>query len=158
MVDAVVSPHAAPTAGGLSVAVPFDHLPVGEGLHPDGTAGAIFYVSRTVLDALQDDGPEWKLEDARFLLEAIQEPDAIFEGLERAGHGDCLCYSVRVSRDPDEDRVELPRYGFVLAAFVRPSGWGYVIFDWEWREEHPDCPGHPLNWENDFTRQTWPTT
>jgi len=52
----------------------------------------------------------------------------------------------------------LPRYGFVFVAFARPGIGGYVVFDWEWREEDPDAPGRPLNGQSDFTRRTWPTT
>lgn len=138
----------------MSMPIPSDQLPIGEGLHPDGRPGANFYVDRTEIELLQTDGPEWKLEDARFLEEAIAEPDAIFM---RSGHSQCLAYSVRPMRDPNEDESSSipPRFGFVFVAFARLSVGGYVVFDWEWREEDADSPGHPVDWQTDFEIRTW---
>lgn len=31
----------------------------------------------------------------------------------------------------------------------------YVVFDWEWRTESADEPGHPENWQTDFARRVW---
>lgn len=139
--------------------LPANQLPIGEGRHPNGDPGATFYIDVDALTAAEEDGPEWKYEDARFILEAVAEPDAIFEGLRRHDHEGGLCYSVRPTHDPDdESSQEQPRYGFVFVAFVRPGLGGYVVFDWEWREEDFDFPGHPENWENDLTRRTWHKT
>jgi hypothetical protein len=144
--------------GGIAVALPMDQVPVGEGKAPDGQGVAMFYVERALLDALRDEGPEWQLEDARFLTEAIREPDAIFEGLNRPGMEDGAAYSVRPTHDPEAEGAEgPPRYGFVFVVYARPCPWGYVIFGWEWREEN-DEPGHPAGWEADFSRRTWNRT
>jgi len=63
------------------------------------------------LDVIERDGAEWKLEDARFIPEAVREPDAIFEGLRRPNQRQGLCYSVRPTRDPEEEESPtLPRY------------------------------------------------
>jgi len=141
------------------MALPIDQMPIGEGRHPNGEPGATFYVDRNALTALEENGPESKLDDGRFIPEAIGEPGAIFEGLKRENHHDSFCYSVRPALDPVEpDAPTLPRYGFVFLAFARLGIGGYVVFDWEWREEDSDDPGHPLRWQNDFTRRTWPTT
>jgi hypothetical protein len=43
----------------------------------------------------------------------------------------------------------------VFVAFARTAIGGYVVFDWEWREEDADAPGHPVGWEIDFERRTW---
>ena len=48
-----------------------------------------------------------------------------------------------------------PRYGYAFVGYARPGTWGYIIFDWEWREEDPDEPGYPVGWEADFTRRSW---
>ena len=139
--------------------IPRDQLPIGEGLHPDGAAGASFFVDKAELDILEEDGPEWKLDDARFILEAIAKPDAIFAGLLRPGQENSLCYSVRPTHDPDEEANEgLPRYGFVFVVFARSGVGGSVVFDWEWREEDAETPGHPIGWEDDFARRTWQAT
>ena len=140
--------------------IPIDQIPIGEGLDPEGKRGATFFVSRAELDILERDGPEWKLEDARFIPETVQQPDAIFEGLKRPGHEKSLCYSVRPARDPEneEENQPLPRYGFAFLAFARSGAGGFVVFDWEWREEDGDAPGHPVGWATDFERRTWHRT
>jgi hypothetical protein len=138
--------------------MPADQLVVGEGRLPDGTR-VTFYVSKREIDSLRDNGPQEKLELARFLLEAVAEPDAIFTGLRRPNQDESLCYAVRPTRDPDDsdDGCALaPFYGFAFLAFVRVANMGHVIFDWELREEDPDNPGHPLNWRRDFEGRAWP--
>ena len=71
-----------------------------------------------------------------------------------------MCYSVRPIRDPEieEEQQPLPRYGFAFLIFARLGVGGYVVFDWEWREEDAEAPGHPSGWENDFERRTWQKT
>ena len=138
------------------MAIPIDQLPIGEGRNPDGTPGASFFIDRAELDLIAEDGPAWKLEDARFIYEAVQEPDAIFEGLKRPNQTQSLCYSVRPTHDPEDEGSEgPPRYGYVFVAFARPGVGGWIVFDWEWREEEADSPGHPVDWETHFERQLW---
>ena len=118
-----------------------------------------FFLDRNALDLVERDGPDDKFEDVRFSEEAVPSPDAIFEGLRRHDQRDSLCYTVRPTHDPaGEDSPTLPRYGFVFVLFVRAGVGGFVVFDWEWREEDQDCPGHPANWINDFSRRTWHRT
>lgn len=141
------------------MAIPFDQLPIGGGLDPEGNPGASFFIDRNELAMIERDGPEWKYDDARFIEEAVSSPDAIFEGLGRANQDEGLCYSVRLTSDPEEAKEAAgpPRYGYVFVVFVRSGVGGYVVFDWEWREEDEEA-GHPLNWQNDFTRRTWHAT
>lgn len=137
--------------------IPSDQLPIGEGRDKDGNRGASFFVSRTTIEALEQYGPEWKYEDARFIPEAILQPDAIFEGLKRPGQEKSLCYSVRPTHDPDDETETqtLPRYGYVFLVFARSCVGGYEAFDWEWREEDSESPGLPIGHETDFERYTW---
>jgi hypothetical protein len=138
------------------MAIPANQLPIGEGATPDGTGRATFFVDLNVLWVLEQQGPEWKHQDARFVPEAVDVPDAIFAGLKRHGREGALCYSVRPTIDPEvEECQSLPRYGYVFIAFVEPCVGGFIVFDWDWREEDPDRPGHPLNWEEDFEKPTW---
>lgn len=139
--------------------IPSNQLPIGDGRLPDGGT-APFFIDRNELDAVRDDGPAWKYHDARFIEEAIADPDAIFEGLRRPNQTDSLCYSVRPSRDPDEDDDPFgvgapPAFGKVFLAFAGLGPMGYLVFDWEWRPESPDDPGHPENWNHDFARRVW---
>jgi hypothetical protein len=95
-----------------AMAIPFDQLPIGEGRHPTGEPGASFFLDRTELDVIDQEGPQWKLQDARFLNETVLEPDAIFTGSISSDLGDNFCYSVRVTHDPDDEEAQtLPRYG-----------------------------------------------
>ena len=136
--------------------VPIGQIPVGEGLASDGTPGAMFYIAKSALDTVGDGESPWKYDESRFVREAVADPDAIFEGLERHGHDSCLCYSVRPMHDPEcPDSGTPPRYGWAFVAFARRCQGGWLIYDWAWRKEDPDCPGHPEGWEADFTRPTW---
>ena len=137
--------------------IPRDQLPIGEGRHPDGTTGASFFIDKAELEILEEDGPEWKLDDARFIQEAVADPDAVFRGLNRPGFEEGLAYSVRPTHDPDEEQPEQiqPRFGYVFLAFTRTGIGGYVVFDWEWREEDGEAPGHPSGWATDFESRTW---
>jgi hypothetical protein len=140
------------------VALPADQVPVCEGKTPHGQGKCLFYVERALLDTLRDDGPAWKLEDARFIEEAVKKPDAIFEGLNRPGMEAGVAYSVRPQDDPEEeDKTYLPRYGKAFVVYARPGTWGYVIIDWDWRDEDAE-PGHPVGWEADFVRRIWSET
>lgn len=132
-----------------------DYLPVDDGIGPNGTIDVPFYVDIHRIRELRDDGPEWKYEDARFLKETIQQPDVIFGDLRRDGENDSFAYSVRLTHDPDEEQQVPPTFGKVFLAFVRLVQGGYLIFDWEWREEDPDNPGFPKGHKQDFGSPTW---
>jgi hypothetical protein len=92
-----------------------------------------------------------------FWRKSIGEPDAIFQGLKRPGQEEGLAYSVRLTHDPDDDAAQHtpPRFGYVFITFARHGIGGFVVFDWEWREEDTDAPGHPTGWQSDFERRTW---
>jgi hypothetical protein len=140
--------------------IPRDHLPLCEGRGPDGNT-VEFFVNLDELNSIRDNGPEWKFDDARFLYEAVQKPDAIFLGLQRTNQADSLCYSVQLTHDPDDEGKSWaggipPKVGFVFLAFVTLGQMGYLVFDWEWREEDPDEPGHPVGWLDDFKERIWP--
>ena len=95
---------------------------------------------------------------ARFIEEAVSDPDAIFEGLNRLGMDAAVAYSVRPTHDPDEpDQDGPPCYGKAFVVYARQGVGGYVVFDWEWREEDEE-PGYPDGWRGDFTRRTWNKT
>jgi hypothetical protein len=142
--------------------IPFDQIPIGEGILPDGSQVS-FFVDRQTLESLIEHGHTEKYHDSRFLPGAVSEPDAIFKGLRRPNQNDGLCYSVRPASDPAEDDESpavdvLPRYGVAFLAFVEVRDMGYVVFDWEWRTEDPDEPGHPLGWIDDFAERVYPCT
>jgi len=146
------------------MAIPNDQLPIGvPGKDPDDpsneSATVDFFIDRAWLDAVRETGPQEQYDNLRFVEEAASQPDAIFIGLERPEHEQSVCYSVRLTRDPHEPDSETPpRFGVVFLIFARVGVGGYVIFDWEFRDEHPDEPGHPERWETDFERRVWSRT
>lgn len=136
--------------------IPSNQELIGQGKGPDGEL-VTFFIDKEVVDNLEKYGPLWKWEDSRFVEEAIVNPDVIFEGLGRAGFESGLCYSVRPTFDSDEpENLGLPHYGMVVLVFVRQCVGGFLVYDWEWREEDFNDPGHPTNWK-DFGRKLWPT-
>lgn len=140
--------------------IPAHLIPIGEGMLPDGTR-VPFFVDKRELDSVRDNGPAWKYHDAGYIIEAVGDPDAIFEGLQRPNQNDSFCYSVRPTRDPDADEGDEtepalpPVFGQAFLAFVTLEQMGFVVFDWEWRAESADEPGHPENWQSDFARRVW---
>jgi len=140
----------------LPVALPANQLPIGAGVHPDGTEGAFFFVDLVVLNQLEEDGPAWKFDDRRFLEEAVTDPDVIFEGRKAASSEDYFCYCVQPRQDPDKPAEEAqPFFSRVFQAIVRRRTGGYVVVDWVWRQEDPDEAWHPQGWQSEFTRRTW---
>lgn len=135
------------------MALPIDLIPIGEGLTALGKEGATFYFLRRELLKIEETGPVSKYQDGQFVEEVVRHPCAIFEGLQRHGHRDCLCYSGKVSVMPGDP----PPAGLVFLVYVREgeSGRAFFVLDWAWREEDPDQPGHPLKSGDDFTRLTW---
>ena len=82
----------------------------------------MFFVDLTMLDQLEEHGPAWKFDDARFLEEAVSDPDVIFEGLQRHNLADCFCYCLQPRQDPDAPADEVPPlFARVFVAFVRPG-------------------------------------
>ena len=153
--------HRVQLVGVRAMPVPFDQLPIGDGRLPDGTT-APFFVDRRELERVREDGPTWKYEDARFIPQAVSEPDAIFRGLRRPNQVDSLCYSVFLTHDPDDEASEFgsaaaPVFGYVFLAFAYLAPMGYLVFDWEWRPT-ADEPGHPENWPTDFAERVWHST
>lgn len=141
------------------MALPVDHVPIGEGPDQTGNHKVMFYLDKLLLDNEENGGPEWEYGDLRFVTEAVQNPDAIFKSLLRYGEDESLCYSVRPTFDPsDPENNSLPRYGYAFLAFVRSEGWGFVVFDLAWRKEDEVEPGHPQNWEIDLGERTWHRT
>jgi hypothetical protein len=114
---------------------------------------------------LAEYGPAWKFLDARLIPETVDDPTAIFEGLNRQGLEEGVCYvtvpSRRWIRDGGEagGTIEAPSPpGRVFLVFAARREWGFVILDWEWREADSDNPGCPNDWGRDFGRKIWPTT
>src|SRR5437870_2704187 len=104
-------------------------------MSPDGGEDGEFFLSRTMLEKLEKNGPTWKFDDASFIPEILSAPAVVFQGLKREGFQNGYCYSGVPERnwdDPDPENV--PRIGMVFVIYIKPA-WGLVVFDWDWRSE-----------------------
>ena len=120
---------------------------------------AQFLVSRAMIDDLQKNGPKWKYYDAHLLMEALENPSAIFSGLRRTNFQDGFCYSLlpELRWHDDQTKVAPPPIK-VFAVHVHPKDDGLHVLDWEWRIANPKEPDVPNRWRIHFTRKIWPTS
>jgi hypothetical protein len=135
------------------------------GVRPSGAGSVDFGVSKDAIKHWQTYGPAWKFRDAAMIPEAVQAPTAIFEGLNRDGLEEGVCYATvpsgRRIREGGEragtiDGPSLPKRVFLV--FAAERDWGFVVLDWEWREADSDDPGCPKDWDKDFGRRIWLAT
>lgn len=137
-----------------------DYLPIAVGRDPlfagEGVSACAFYTSKSALEKIQQDGPAWKLEDARLIPLALRSPNAVFEGLSRPEYSDGLCYAFKPPRAVLENCSADEQMGEMMFLVFTKKEFGVIVFDWEWRPEDPSAPGHPNNWNESFARKVWP--
>jgi hypothetical protein len=137
---------------------PADSLYIGEGMNLLGEVGVAFYVRRSILDRLEEEGPAWKFYASGLIPDAVKSPAKIFGGLNRPEFENAYCYCSRQDKTwkNSTEQVDVaPELLFVVYA-EKISG-GFVVIDWGWRPEDKQKPGYPNDWE-DFERgQVWPS-
>lgn len=137
---------------------PRGYLPL-PGLCPSGNGRCVFCFAKHTVDQLQRYGPEWKFLNLHVMAEVLNNPAAIFEGLNRIGYDSGYVYSARYSKRYIRGGIEVPAQpGFVGIVVVNPDHRGNVILDWNWRREDPDREGFPENWAQDFGGLRWQRT
>lgn len=115
-------------------------------------------ILRSTLEDLQANGPAWKFYDVRLISDNLEGPTVVFEGLQRAGFSQALCYSRSPSVRYVSETESVPqRDRLVFMVFIAATG-DHTILDWEWRREDEGRHGYPRGWRHDFARQVWPTT
>src|SRR5688572_10063512 len=122
--------------------IPADNLFVGVGCNPLQPQGeTTFFISKTTLLKIEEEGPTWKFDDADYIREVIIAAEASFEDLKRKEYGDSFCFSYR----PAGSRNGRPlRAGMVFVVYFRATIGGFKIFDWDWREEDHVNHGYPV--------------
>jgi hypothetical protein len=93
----------------------------------------------------------------RLLLveEVLSDPSVVFEGWEREGQDEGLCYVARPKRDFRSDCIEVPAPpGMVFLVFVTSGG---KISEWRWEKSDVDNPEFPEGYKTRFRRIVWPT-
>ncbi len=130
-----------------------------KGLCPSGHGECQFIVPQSYLDHVYKYGPQWKFWNLHILSEILSDPEVIFEGLKRDDFEGGYCYSGHASKRMQGPGIELPPPPEMVAVvLVHPSLRGNIVLDWDWRPEHPDTPGWPEAWEDDFERHKWSRT
>jgi hypothetical protein len=137
--------------------LPADAESFGQGIAPDGEP-TYFFIRRSVLDAIAENGPAWKFHSIKLIAEILASPVAIFEGLGRDGCLAACCYCglppVCYRNDGTEAK---PHPGYFFVIYVDPvSGGRYVVWDWGWRPEDSKKSGHPTGWESFEKGKVWP--
>ena len=104
-------------------------------------------------------GIGWKYFLAQFLHLVTSNPTVIFEGLEREGLADGYCYCGKIdSADMNNGSSFCLGEDRVLLVFVKWTESGFLIFDWDKREEESNQLGWPQGWSNDFKEPKWQKT
>lgn len=137
-----------------------------EGKNPRGSGTREFKIPSDLIERYLRYGPAHKFFDLHILPHVLQNPGAIFEGLERDEQQNGLCYagippSIRreikgsTGRGGAElDLIELPPPdGMTFAVFMNVR---YVIFDWRWEQADANNAGHPIEWDTRFNKRLWP--
>lgn len=138
--------------------LPADQLPIGRGINPLAPGDTcLFYVSRTILESIEENGPEAKWHDANLLEDAIAQPAVIFHGLNRQGFEDGYCFSCLPQFRFRSDGTTMPRRADRVFLLYMTLEVGPVIFDWEWRPGN-EKTGHPYEARENFGRETWRRT
>jgi hypothetical protein len=121
-----------------------------------GTRDWTIHVRTSMLEDLEQHGPEWKFYNAQLIPEALEAPTVILQGLNRVGFDDAYCYSrVPSCRWIDESTKGQPLPYAVFVVFVACAN-PAVVLDWEWRMADQSHPGYPRKWQTDFGNQVWP--
>jgi hypothetical protein len=117
------------------------------------------FISRKMMEHLEQYGPRRKFYDIRSITDALETPAVIFEGLQRHPFEQAYCYSCVPARRwlNEEDTGPPPPWQVFLVYVVRMDG-KLVVLDWNWRPADRSKPYYPKNWEQDYARRLWPQT
>lgn len=129
-----------------------------QALAPDGNETEEVLVPAAYIEHLMVYGPERKYLDSDSVPDVLRDPVSIFEGLNRAAFGEAYCYCGKPETRWNGQFNEPPPPDMVFVAYVNYSEdqEALAVFDWEWIPEDPDYPGRPKDWEQRYTRMTWP--
>jgi hypothetical protein len=124
-----------------------------EGLDPSGSGTREFWIEKDLLQFFYKKDWMDKFKSAELVKEVLENPAVIFEGLNREGQEEALCYaglaSCRFSRSGN--RLPPPT-DMTFAAYIREDD---VIFRWDWEPADKNLT-YPLNYGIRFGRQLWP--
>jgi hypothetical protein len=126
-----------------------------DGLDPSGSGTREFWIEKDLLEFFYKQGWMHKYKAAISVKEILERPAVIFEGLQREGQEEALCYAGIASCRFSNQGHQLPpppKMTFVVS--VRKDD---VIFRWDW-EPADDNLTYPRDYLTRFGRQLWPKT
>jgi hypothetical protein len=122
------------------------------GFWPDCESKVEFYVSKDKIEHLERCGPEHVFYGILSAAEVLNAPLAVFEGLQREGQGQSLCYSGR----PQQHRqgaVMPGRPGYVFLVFVTAKR---LVYEWRWEKASVGNPDLPADYDSGrFSKLRW---
>ena len=125
-----------------------------QGRNPSGVGEKAFKISDKKADATRY-GPEQQYSELVHTLPLVmKEPMAIFQGLKREGYERGLCFSGKTDRYWISQSIETPfPPGKVFTVYINED---QCIFVWRLEREDGKDAGHPIRWEERFTKRIWP--
>ena len=124
-----------------------------EGVNPGGDDLCQFRLSKNLAEKVRKDGPGHKFFELQLVLETLQRPKVIFEGLERESFQASFCYVSKPDRRYSNDGECWPPVpGRVFLVYVRDD---LRVLDWEWHPAAVHDPDIPDDTENRFGREKW---
>lgn len=134
-------------------------LAVFEGMDPTGNFTENFTVNRPLLYHFHECGNQSMLNDAWFVPDICAKPLAIWEGLQRPGTENMLCYAGQPSGDFAKEHWHdwIHPEGHDDQIFTVFLTAGLQITKWRWCQIEPDGTGYPIKHQTRFRSQVWPT-
>ena len=125
-------------------------------MEPSGDGTATFRVAKDrLLGHFRATGNSAMFLEGLLIPDVLEHPAAVFEGLERPGQEESLCYAGVPSKRYVRDKsIEVPF----------PPGKTFLVFmtcnlkvtKWGWADEDPESPGYPMEHQTRFGRRLWP--
>jgi hypothetical protein len=123
-----------------------------DGRCPKSGKNCEFKISTEKINWLHKHGPDDKFYNIRNLPFAVNNPNAIFKGLDREGHENSYCYVASPTRRFVDDTISKPvNDEWVFLVFVSQN---LEIFDWRFERSGTDGK-LPENYATRFTTLIW---
>ena len=103
------------------------------------------------IEHLLDAGPKSRFYELFSVAETLANPSVVFQGLERDGKEDALCY-VGLPRQYGDGWEAPPRPGSVFLVCMTSDR---VIFEWGWEKADELDNSYPTDRKRRFTTEIW---
>jgi hypothetical protein len=127
---------------------------VEQGLDPSGVGSREFKISQSHVRHFMINGPASKFFESLSIPSTLQNPSAIFRGLEREEQEDGYCYAGAPESRYLENNITAPApKGMIFTIYVNAL---FQVFEWRWEHVDPTEQGCPINFLARFTEKVWP--